>query len=61
MALELVGAAEVAEMFGVSRQRLHKIIEENPDTFPEPLARLKAGNIWDKKDVERWAKRHRST
>lgn len=59
MPLELVGAAEVAEMFGVTRQRLHAIINANPETFPAPLADLKAGSIWNKKHVETWAKKHR--
>lgn len=46
-------------MFGVTRQRLHAIINANPETFPAPLADLKAGSIWNKKHVETWAKKHR--
>ena len=42
--VELVGVAEIAQMFGVSRQRVSKISQE--DDFPEPIAILKAGRIW---------------
>lgn len=52
-AVRLVGVAEIAEMLGVTRQRVHQIAAE-PD-FPEPVARLTAGLIWRRSDVHRWA------
>ena len=59
--LNLVGVAEIAEMFGVSRQRVHQLFHDHAD-FPEPVAELGAGRlkmkIWLREDVERWAKRH---
>ena len=57
VAQELMGTAEIAELMGVSRQRVHQITQR-PD-FPEPVARLVAGHIWDAADVRRWIKAHR--
>ena len=54
--IELVGLTEVAEMLGLSRQRVHRITQTHED-FPEPLGRLRAGLIWRKSDIERWGKK----
>lgn len=53
--MELVGIAEVAEMLGVSVQRIDQLARA--DGFPEPVATLKAGRIWERADVEAWARR----
>lgn len=50
---ELAGAAEVAEMLGISRQAVHKL-SKGAD-FPEPVARLKAGAIWERDVIATWA------
>jgi prophage regulatory protein len=42
--MDLMGAQEVAELLGVSRQRVHQLAER-PD-FPAPVAVLAAGKIW---------------
>ena len=55
MALELVGVAEIAEMFGVSRQRVNRLVQTHPE-FPKPVAELSAGRVWLKRDVEKWAR-----
>ena len=52
----LVGLTEIAEMLGVSRQRVHQISQEDP-TFPKPDAVLSAGLIWKRKAIENWARR----
>ncbi len=52
----LVGAAEIAEMLGVSRQRVDQVAGE-PD-FPEPEVVLAAGRVWKRSDVERWIAKH---
>jgi predicted DNA-binding transcriptional regulator AlpA len=52
----LVGVAEIAEMLGVSRQRVDAIIRTHED-FPMPEAELSAGRIWKRRDVEDWARR----
>jgi predicted DNA-binding transcriptional regulator AlpA len=51
----LVGAVEIAAMFGVSRQRVNQIAKDDP-TFPAPTAYLATGRIWSREAVEKWAK-----
>lgn len=48
-----VGAAEIARMFGVSRQRVTQLTAR--DDFPEPWEVLSMGKIWLTEDVRRWA------
>ncbi|MGH3355133.1 MAG: helix-turn-helix transcriptional regulator [Nocardioidaceae bacterium] len=50
----LVATAEIAELFGVSRQRAQQL-QAHP-TFPEPVASLRTGKIWRESDVVAWAK-----
>lgn len=52
---ELVGLTEIAELLGISRQRVHKLSQE-ASGFPEPFARLSAGLIWLRADIEEWAR-----
>jgi hypothetical protein len=54
--LDLVGIAEIAQMIGVSRQRVDQLSRTDPD-FPDPVAELHAGRIWARHDVLRWAQR----
>jgi hypothetical protein len=54
--LDLVGIAEIAEMIGVTRQRVDQLSRNDPD-FPEPVAELHAGRIWTRHDVLQWAQR----
>jgi predicted DNA-binding transcriptional regulator AlpA len=42
---EVVSAPEVAELLGVTRQRVHQLLASKP-TFPEPLFRLGSGPVW---------------
>jgi len=51
--LELVGIAEIAELLGVSRQRVDQLSRTDPN-FPQPLAELRAGRIWAAPDVRTW-------
>jgi prophage regulatory protein len=51
----VVGAAEIGRMFGgVSRQRVQQIV--NREDFPEPYAVLDMGKVWQRADVEAWAR-----
>lgn len=50
----LVGAQEIGQLFGVSRQRVYQLVTR-PD-FPEPMARLAMGNVWIASEVRQWAK-----
>jgi hypothetical protein len=47
--LPLVGAAEVAEILGVSQARVHRLAR-HPD-FPEPRYALAAGKLWEVSDI----------
>jgi FtsZ-interacting cell division protein YlmF len=51
--LDVVGVAEIAQLLGVSRQRVHELLRSDPQ-FPEPAAELAAGRIWLRPDVEAW-------
>lgn len=55
MADYLVGTAEIAEMLGVSRQRVDVITRTHGD-FPEPEAELASGRVWLRSAVEEWAR-----
>lgn len=50
---ELVGVDEIARLVGVSRQRVN-VIARSDSAFPEPLAELAAGRIWDRAAIETW-------
>jgi prophage regulatory protein len=52
----LVGAAEIAELLGISRQRVHQLVEDD-STFPKPEADLRSGRVWKREDIEAWARR----
>jgi len=56
VALDLVGVAEIAEMLGLSRQRVNAIVQTHSE-FPKPVAELSAGRIWLRKDIVAWARR----
>ena len=56
----MVGAAEIAELLGgLSRQRVTQLMAA--DDFPEPMQRLRMGNVWRYSDVVAWAKRRGRT
>lgn len=51
------GTAEIRRRLGVSRQRVHQII--NSAGFPAPCDRLAMGKVWDSEDVEQWIRQYR--
>lgn len=51
---EYVGVAEIAEMLGISRQRITEMHRDRKD-FPMPVAALKSGPVWRKADLSRFA------
>lgn len=51
--MDLVSVFEVAQILGVSRQRVYQLIARGG--FPEPVATLAVGRIWTREDIERWA------
>ena len=53
----LVGMAEIAEMLGVSRQRVAQLIETYED-FPKPEVELSGGRVWSRTAIESWIASH---
>jgi predicted DNA-binding transcriptional regulator AlpA len=49
----LVGAQEIAQMLGVSRQRVQQLVAR-PD-FPPAAVVLAMGKVWHTDDVIEWA------
>jgi prophage regulatory protein len=50
-----MGTSEIAELLGVTNQRVDQLARRAD--FPEPVAVLAAGRIWNRADVEAWARR----
>jgi hypothetical protein len=46
---DILGTSEVAEVLGVSKQRIHSLRQMNE--FPEPVVQLASTPLWDRKDV----------
>ena len=51
--MQVVGVPEIAQILGVSRQRVYQLIEAYDD-FPAPVATLAVGRIWSREAVEQW-------
>jgi hypothetical protein len=49
---ELMSAAEIADLLGVRRQRVHQL--RGNDAFPAPLAELRGGAVWDARAVRKF-------
>jgi hypothetical protein len=61
MAVELMGLYEVAEFLGISRSAVKSRLEAvNGVPFPEPIATLRCGPIWEKATIERYRQARRS-
>lgn len=52
---QIVGAAEIAQRLGVARGVVGDW-RRRYDDFPEPVASLTMGHVWNWPDVERWAR-----
>ncbi len=53
----LMGAREIEDRLGVSRQRVYQIVTH--PSFPEPYDELAMGKVWRIEDVEAWIKERR--
>jgi hypothetical protein len=53
---QLVMRAELLQLLGISPTRLVQITTRPEYGFPEPVADLIGGKIWDLGEVEEWAK-----
>jgi len=50
----LVNATGVAKILGVSRQRVHQLIDSDP-TFPNAITVLGRTRVWEQPVIESWA------
>jgi hypothetical protein len=50
----LVGPAEIAERLGVEANTINVWKARHPN-FPEPVRRLKSGDVWDVREIRAWA------
>lgn len=50
---DLVSAPEIAEILGVTAQRVHALAAAN-SSFPQPFYRLRTGRIWDLAAIEKF-------
>ncbi len=57
MGRHLMGAREIEDRLGVSRQRVYQITAH--PSFPEPYDELAMGKVWRIEDVEAWIKERR--
>ncbi len=55
--LRVMGAAEIAGRLKVSRQRVYQITSRKG--FPDALAHLAMGQVWETDEVERWIAENR--
>lgn len=51
--VELLGVGEVADVLGVTRQRVHQIAHED-ETFPTPASVVNRRRFWHRRDIEQW-------
>jgi chromosome partitioning protein len=58
--MNLLGLAEIAELFGVTRQVVANWKARKP-TFPKPVAELKSGPVWEQNAIVSWAKSEKIT
>lgn len=52
--MKLLGLAEIAEIFGVTKQVVTNWKARKSD-FPKPIAELKSGPVWSRDDITNWA------
>lgn len=55
-AKHLVGPGEIGELLGVEANTINVWKNRHAD-FPAPVRRLKSGDIWDVREVRRWAQK----
>jgi prophage regulatory protein len=53
----VVGISEIARLLGVTPQRAGQITRDHAD-FPEPVAALAAGRVWEAEAVQAWIAAH---
>lgn len=56
--MELMGVHEIAEFLGISKQRVNQL-SWNHSSFPDPVAALACGPIWDADAIREFKLVHR--
>jgi chromosome partitioning protein len=56
MAADLVGLAEIAVLFGTTKQVISNWRTRKPG-FPDPTADLKSGPVWLREEIVKWARK----
>jgi predicted DNA-binding transcriptional regulator AlpA len=51
--VDLLSTVEIAELLGVTRQRVDQL--SRSEEFPEPAAELAIGKVWTRDDILDWA------
>jgi hypothetical protein len=51
--VELLSTVEIAELLGVTRQRVDQLYRSGD--LPEPAAELAIGRVWARDDIIEWA------
>lgn len=54
---DLMGTAEVAKALGVTRQRVLQLLDHAD--FPQPIAVLSMGKVWNGSDIRAWARTYK--
>jgi predicted DNA-binding transcriptional regulator AlpA len=52
--LDLVGVPEIADLLGTSRRTAFRYTRRGD--FPEPAAQVRSKRLWQRPDVEKWAR-----
>jgi len=56
--VNLVGAQEIRDLLGVSRQRVYQLARRSD--FPRPFFKLAQGQVWLVEEIEAWMAVHRT-
>jgi len=54
---DVVGTCEVADVLGVSKQRIHALRKDK--RFPEPFKVLASSPLWDKREIDNFLRQWR--
>lgn len=54
---QVLGNAEVCDLLGLERMELKRLRDRGD--FPQPLAVLRSGPVWDEREVKQWQTSHK--
>ena len=53
--MDLIGVTQIAELLGMTRAGAHKLVGRE-ESFPAPVSTVGDRRLWNRADVERWAR-----